>query len=175
MIADSGERRVFGSGAVRDIQEHKGRCDLLPLKEVSEFLDYSPLSEEQRCCPLYWVHRYIDSAINKPDGIGCRWYIYDAIYRFVEESGIGKYDLILEVSKHFEEGARKYKRNNWRLGINASCYIDSGVRHYLKWKMGMRDEPHDRAFVWNMLCLLWTVDNRPDYNDVRKIEDVEPS
>ena len=34
-IKDSGERREFETGAVRDIQEGKGRCDLLPLDVVS--------------------------------------------------------------------------------------------------------------------------------------------
>ena len=34
-ILDSGERREFETGAVRDIQEGKGRCDLLPLDAVS--------------------------------------------------------------------------------------------------------------------------------------------
>ncbi len=29
-IADSGDRHKFKSGAVRDMQEGKGRCDLLP-------------------------------------------------------------------------------------------------------------------------------------------------
>ena len=36
MIKDSGTRREFDSGAVRDIQEGKGRCDLLPLDVISE-------------------------------------------------------------------------------------------------------------------------------------------
>ena len=36
-ILDSGARREFASGAVRDIQEGKGRCDLLPLKNISNF------------------------------------------------------------------------------------------------------------------------------------------
>ena len=31
MIKDSGNRRAFESGAVRDMAEGKGRCDLLPL------------------------------------------------------------------------------------------------------------------------------------------------
>ena len=30
MIKDSGNRREFETGAVRDMQEGKGRCDLLP-------------------------------------------------------------------------------------------------------------------------------------------------
>ena len=29
-IKDSGDRHEFASGAVRDMQEGKGRCDLLP-------------------------------------------------------------------------------------------------------------------------------------------------
>lgn len=37
MIKDSGERREFSTGAVRDIQEGKGRCDLLPLDIVARF------------------------------------------------------------------------------------------------------------------------------------------
>ena len=36
MIKDSGNRREYESGAVRDIQEGKGRCDLLPLDVVAE-------------------------------------------------------------------------------------------------------------------------------------------
>lgn len=39
MIKDNGERREFETGAVRDIAEGKGRCDLLPLKVVGEMLD----------------------------------------------------------------------------------------------------------------------------------------
>ena len=33
-IKDSGARTEFSTGAVRDIQEGKGRCDLLPLCEL---------------------------------------------------------------------------------------------------------------------------------------------
>ena len=32
MIKDSGSRTEFESGAVRDIQKGKGRCDLLPFE-----------------------------------------------------------------------------------------------------------------------------------------------
>jgi hypothetical protein len=39
-IKDSGERRTFESGAVRDVAEGKGRCDLLPLDICAEILDY---------------------------------------------------------------------------------------------------------------------------------------
>lgn len=35
-LQDSGNRREFDSGAVRDINEGKGRCDLLPLGVVAD-------------------------------------------------------------------------------------------------------------------------------------------
>jgi hypothetical protein len=66
--------------------------------------------------------------------------------------------MFLEVAKHFEEGAKKYGENNWQKGIPVHCYIDSAIRHYLKWLRGDNDEPHDRAFVWNLMCCIWEVD-----------------
>ena len=36
-IKDSGERMEFDTGAVRDIQKGKGRCDLMPLDVVAEY------------------------------------------------------------------------------------------------------------------------------------------
>lgn len=38
-LQDSGNRREFDSGAVRDINEGKGRCDLLPLGVVADMID----------------------------------------------------------------------------------------------------------------------------------------
>lgn len=70
--------------------------------------------------------------------------------------------MFLEVAKHFEEGAKKYGENNWQKGIPVWCYVDSAVRHYLKWKRGDKDEPHDRAFVWNIMCCIWTVENEKE-------------
>lgn len=35
MIKDSGDRTEFETGAVRDMREGKGRCDLMPLDVVA--------------------------------------------------------------------------------------------------------------------------------------------
>ena len=67
---------------------------------------------------------------------------------------------------HYEEGAKKYAPNNWKKGIPTSCFLSSGVRHYAKFKRGDNDERHDRAFLWNMVGLLWTLDNKPELNDI---------
>ena len=40
VIKDSGNRREFETGAVRDIQEGKGRCDVLPLDVVANLFLY---------------------------------------------------------------------------------------------------------------------------------------
>lgn len=158
-ILDSGERREFESGAVRDIQEGKGRCDLLPLAEVAEILkildaDFEPLD-------------YIAMLIKPPHSLKSdKELAYRAIVSFCKDN---KWDIVtalLEVAKHFEDGCKKYGERNWEKGIPAHCYIDSAVRHYLKWERGDTDEPHDRAFVWNMLCFAWTIENRPECRDL---------
>lgn len=95
-ILDSGRRQRFGSGAVRDNQVGKGRCDLLPAR------------------------------------------------------------ALLEVSVHFEDGARKYAPRNWERGIPLSRFVDSQLRHTLKLLAGRTDEDHARAMAWNALCFLDT-------------------
>ena len=148
-IKDSGDRTQFESGAVRDMREGKGRCDLMPMRVAAmvvggdPVLDYiSMFKETGETGPLYVALRHFVSAFN------------------------GLADMLLEVAKHFEEGAKKYGENNWQKGIPVHCYIDSAVRHYLKWLRGDTDEPHDRAFVWNLMCCIWEV----DYHDYRPEE-----
>ena len=151
-ILDSGERRQFDTGAVRDISSGKGRCDLLPLKAVAELLHAGVLN---------LIDRYIEQ--------GDTAYLYDAISDFatLEHGGWGSiFTAIIEVSKQYEDGCIKYGERNWEKGISVHCYIDSGVRHYLKFMRGDKDEPHDRAFVWNMLGAIWTHDNKPELRDL---------
>lgn len=159
MIKDSGARRSFNTGAVRDVAEGKGRCDLLCLREVAELLD-------SRVIEL--LANYVES--------GFEGHLYDAIWVFHEaEGGIDfMAERILDLSKHFEEGCLKYGEpkpetgylSNWQLGIPLHCYIDSGVRHFLKHISGHTDERHDRSFVWNLLCCVWTQRNRPELIDL---------
>ena len=69
---------------------------------------------------------------------------------------------MLEVSVHFEDGAKKYGERNWEKGLPVDCFLNSAIRHYLKWVDGWNDEPHDRAIVWNLLCMWWTAENITD-------------
>ncbi len=96
VIKDSGKRRKFITGAVRDSQENKGRMDLLPVR------------------------------------------------------------AIIELAKHFEAGSKKYGSRNWEKGMGLSIYLDSGIRHALRYLRGDSDEPHLEAACWNIMCLLDT-------------------
>jgi hypothetical protein len=101
MLKDSGNRREFSSGAVRDMPNGKGRCDLLP------------------ACAL------------------------------------------LRLSKHYEEGAKKYADRNWEKGIPLS-----GMRHLLKYLDGQTDEDHLTAAAWNILGAMWMEEKHPELQDI---------
>lgn len=151
-IKDSGNRTEFASGAVRDIQTGKGRCDLLPLDVIGTYMQddvFSMIACFQQSGNVQYLYTALDAA------------------NIFENDAT----MFLEVAIHFEEGAKKYGDNNWRKGIPVSRYIDSGVRHYLKHLRGDRDEPHDRAFCWNLLCGIWTCNNLPELNDYRRNEE----
>ena len=157
-IKDSGERREFDSGAVRDIAEGKGRCDLLPLDVISTWL---------MDARLRYISEYIRTGSRSP--------LLRAITDFSTEYFGSCYTAALDVAKHYEDGCRKYGERNWEKGIPLHCYIDSGVRHYLKFLRGDTDEPHDRAFVWNMLGALWTHENKPELIDLPFVQNNEKS
>ena len=160
-ILDSGNRRQFETGAVRDIQEGKGRCDLMPLDVVVDYLDNATGCGYNMV--LARINRFIET--------GKLYNLHHAVAIFTEQHWENDHTMLLEVAKHFEEGAKKYGENNWQKGIPVHCYIDSAVRHYLKFLRGDKDEPHDRAFCWNILCAIWTCKHKPELNEYRKDEE----
>ena len=113
VIKDSGNRREFESGAVRDMQEGKGRCDLMPL-EVVGITTGQPI--------ILKMKMFLDTG--KTD------YLYECLNDFVPAFDRGEKEysatyisdiryctMFLEVAKHFEDGAKKYGENNWQKGI----------------------------------------------------------
>jgi hypothetical protein len=97
MIKDSGNRREFNTGAVRDMADGKGRFDL------------------------------------------CPW------------------SAFIEISKHCENGAKKYGEHNVDKGIPTNSLCDSAARHLAKYLAGHTDEDHLLAAAWN---LLWAIEMR---------------
>lgn len=152
-LKDSGTRREFETGAVRDMSDGKGRCDLMPLDVLSKF-----------------VHGKVFDIFNRFKQDGNPEHLIALVQSVLDSTDewSGWDDMFLDLAKHFEAGAKKYGENNWQKGIDTWCYIDSAIRHYLKWQRGDADEPHDRAFVWNVVCCIWTCYNRPELNTYLK-------
>lgn len=105
-IKDSGTRRTFDSGAVRDMAEGKG------------------------------------------DMVSIPW------------------ESILRLSRHYEAGAKKYARWNFRKGIPVSSFIDSACRHLAKYQCGEDDEDHLSAAAFNILGAMLMENTMPEMNDL---------
>ena len=205
-LKDSGDRREFASGAVRDMQKGKGRCDLLPLAELAILIDNMDIKKDYIKTiisfddhPESWIFRHFNNAMNALNTAKnsndkeiekisyeiidslymaleiflVRFYthlggtLYNALCGIPADSEIAiniefdniLYSSILDLAKHFEAGACKYGDNNWRKGIPINVFIDSAIRHFCKFMRGDTDEPHDIAFMWNVICCIWTINN----------------
>ena len=89
-IKDSGNRREFDSGAVRDIAEGKGRCDLLPLSVVSDILDDVIIKD---------IYDFIETKD--------KTYLHEAILIFTSVCDFeDPYTTMLEVAIHYEDGCK---------------------------------------------------------------------
>lgn len=151
-ILDSGDRTEFESGAVRDMRQGKGRMDLIPwdCSAMLELFGDDPIM-------LYIIEFFrTNNTVN----------LVKAMTLFASQHFGNMETAMLELAQHFEAGAVKYGERNWEKGIPTHCYIDSALRHYMKYRRGDIDERHDRAFVWNLICLVWTQEHLPKVNDL---------
>lgn len=149
-LVDGGSRTTYVGGGMREICEDKGRCDLV----------YNTVFSKIFNDPIF---AHIELFIRT----GREESIYDAIKMFIKDAYDGNAcDAYLELAKHYQAGAEKYAERNYERGLPCHTYIDSGLRHYVKWLRGDTDEPHDRAFLWNMVSLLYTLYFKPEFNDL---------
>ena len=165
-IIDSGNRTEFETGAVRDIQQGKGRFDLMPLDVMSEVfaVEFADECEEGNIADVLKSIADFKRTGNK------RW-LCIAIVQYSQAVHVDLPKLMLDVARHFENGALKYGEHNWEKGIPVSRYIDSALRHLMKDLAGETDEDHAAAFVWNCMCAAWTMEYLPamdDYTLARK-------
>ena len=76
------------------------------------------------------------------------------------------WEAILRLSKHYEAGAKKYKRWNYRAGIPLSSYIDSACRHLAKYQCGEDSEDHLAACAFNVLGAMLVEEIQPELIDL---------
>lgn len=149
MIKDSNERTKFETGAVRDMSVGKGKFIYMPYDVMYEISDYD----------LFFDY------ISEFQKTGDVQFIISLIRDVSKDFFLNTYSALLEVAIHFEEGCNKYGIDNWRKGINISSFVDSATRHYCKHKAGWTDEIHSRGTLWNLICLVWTMKNKPEMDD----------
>ena len=65
---------------------------------------------------------------------------------------------LLKLDLHFGNGASKYEERNWEKGQPLMQYLDSAERHIKWYRLGLTDEPHLVAAMWNLICYDWTLD-----------------
>lgn len=85
--------------------------------------------------------------------------------------GKGRMDLlpmtaIIELSRHCEEGAKKYGEHNIDKGIPQHSLCDSAMRHLVKYMRGDQDENHIRAAAWNLMWALEQSVTKTELNDL---------
>lgn len=76
-------------------------------------------------------------------------------------NGKGRYDLISaaflkRLARHYELGAEKYGDRNWEKGQPVSRYLDSAMRHLVRYLDGERGEDHLTAAAWNLAAAIHT-------------------
>lgn len=154
-IKDSGERTDFANGAVREIREENGRCDLLPLKQVAMLFDNDYIVKKALEGIDDYVYNGKIAGIVSALKAFCKMKFQDSMP-----------EMILMVSLHYKDALSKYPERNWEKGLPTHSFVDSGVRHLLKIARGDQDEPHNNAFIWNMLGILWNDEHHPELVDM---------
>ena len=76
------------------------------------------------------------------------------------------WESVLRLSRHYEAGAKKYKRWNYRQGIPVSSFIDAASRHLAKYQCGLDDEDHLAAAAFNILGAMLMENTMPDMQDL---------
>jgi hypothetical protein len=75
--------------------------------------------------------------------------------------GKGRFDLmpaeaLIRLAKLYEAGAKKYKPRNWEQGIPLDRFIDSAMRHLVRFMQGDRSEDHLASVMWNIAGYMHT-------------------
>ena len=75
-------------------------------------------------------------------------------------------EAILRLSRHYQNGAKKYGRWNYTKGIPVSSFMDSALRHIFKYLDGQDDEDHLSAAAFNVLGAMEMEAKHPELVDL---------
>lgn len=169
-VKDSGAREDFATGSVRDSESGKGCPSLIPWEYVWNIFEDirfnnnislnrdCVLTEIGRCfCKLASFER-ID--VEKINNVLVCMTEYVAMLIYLENNNdkevVGhkwKIPAFRRLAVHYQNGAVKYSKNNWRKGQPVSRYVNSLIRHYWATIEGNIEEDHLAAMLWNIVAI----------------------
>lgn len=76
--------------------------------------------------------------------------------------GKGRWDLLpfypmLRLAQHYENGAKKYGDRNWEKGQPVHEFLNSAMRHLMRFIAGENGEDHLSAVAWNVFGAIHTI------------------
>jgi hypothetical protein len=161
-VKDSGKRQEFSTGSRRDTDDGKGWPHLVagePFNVIlnkygswttTEFQVEQPLVECLK--ELFAYSRFEETREAGED------HLHRAIMftmRAIAETEDGTFNSVLRrLAVHYQNGAKKYAKNNWRKGQPITRYYDSAMRHLAKAVDGLKDEDHLAALLWNLFGIV---------------------
>ena len=156
-IKMDGEYHEFEGGAIRYTKTGKGKFDLIPWKTVKLVTDKIVNDDLYEA---YTTEMDILVALSQMDAIEVIIDITAVKYGEGMFSADAFAWMLRDLAIHYEKGAEKYGVDNWKKGIPASSFWDSGCRHTCQFINGLEDEPHWISAIWNMLGYLWTINKK---------------
>ena len=144
-LKDSGDRRQFETGAVRDRAVGKGLPALISAPLMTDYCDMYNETHEYSyvITELYNILQSGDwgKAIDIFHSLVMRTCFKTAMYR---------------LSVQLEKGALKYSKRNWEKGMPLEEYINSALRHTFSIINEEDDEDHYAAALFNVMGLYHT-------------------
>lgn len=136
------------NGGRREVKEGKGRPELVPLWVMKELLESSyPDKGRTINSTLENLDQYLRTSDIS--------FVLRALLNFSSneyEHGVSQ--AVIELSKHYEEGAETYGDWNWVKLDTPMQFFSSALRHFIQYIGGDKKESHDRAFMWNLVGLM---------------------
>lgn len=134
-----------------------GRCDLLPLDVLSDFLAARPGKDDD---PFSLVRVFTETG--DPESL------IKAAKAFSSRNYDCDETALLELSVLMEEDAAVNGEGAWKDADDLKPFVNDGIRHILQFSRGDTDMSHDRGFMQAMLCGAWICKCAPEKNNYRQ-------
>ncbi len=159
-VKDSGVRHENELGGNRDSEEGKFDYTFLPFIEFYRAMPFPTTERDELVKNAYDIYDNGLSEDRAKSYMKKISYIVCIKSETHSPSALASFggEALSRLTKHYENGAKKYKRDNWKK-LSTPSDIErltrSMVRHAIMFALDYDDEDHLMASLWNMLTLLW--------------------